>query len=258
MPGWLEELNREIVACERCPRLCTHCQKMAREKRRAYRDWEYWGKPVPGFGEPEARVLILGLAPGAHGSNRTGRMFTGDGSGDFLYPALHRAGFASQPNSSHREDGMRLTDAYITAVVRCAPPANKPAPREIANCAPFLDRELAGLKNVRVVVALGRIAFDGYLNYLKREGMEIRKNGFRFAHGARYRLANGTILMASYHPSLQNTLTGKLTARMFQKVFDTAGRLARERAGSGKRQAARSLDRRAQAGVALSLGRKTC
>lgn len=226
MPAWLDQLNREIVACTRCPRLVEFREKIAREKRRAYLDWEYWGRPVPGFGDPEARVLILGLAPGAHGSNRTGRPFTGDGSGYFMYPVLYRAGFASQPNATHRGDGLELKDAYITAVVRCAPPANRPTPGEIANCVPYLDRELAGLKNVRVVVCLGRIAFDGYLSYLKRRGLLPSKNGFAFAHGVRYQLPDGKILLASYHPSRQNTQTGKLTEKMFQKVFQEAARLA--------------------------------
>ena len=228
MPAWLTQLNQELVACESCPRLRKHCQEIAREKRRAYLDWDYWGRPVPGFGDPDGRVLILGLAPGAHGSNRTGRMFTGDGSGNFLYPVLHRAGFASQAESKHRDDGLRLSDAYITAVVRCAPPGNKPAPEEIANCSRFLDRELGGLKNVRVVVALGRIAFDGYLNHLKRRGLLSSKNGYAFAHGGRYRIPEGRILLASYHPSQQNTQTGKLTQRMFQKIFLQAARLARQ------------------------------
>ena len=228
MQFWLDQLNREIVACARCPRLVEFRQRIAREKRRAYLDWEYWGKPVPGFGDPGARVLILGLAPGAHGSNRTGRSFTGDGSGYFMYPVLYRAGFASQPNATHRGDGLELENAYITAVVRCAPPANKPTPGEIANCVPYLDRELAGLKKVRVVVCLGRIAFDGYLSYLKRRGLLSRKNGYAFAHGARYDLPDGKLLLASYHPSQQNTQTGKLTEKMFQKIFEQAARLARE------------------------------
>ncbi len=230
MLPWLDQLNCEIVACGRCPRLVEYREKIAREKRRAYLDWEYWGRPVPGFGDPQARVLILGLAPGAHGSNRTGRPFTGDGSGYFMYPVLHRTGFASQPNATHREDGLALHDAYITAVVRCAPPANKPAPGEIANCVPFLDRELAGLERVRVVVCLGRVAFDGYLNYLKRRGLLSRKNGYTFAHGARYPLPDGKILLSSYHPSQQNTQTGKLTESMFQKVFEEAARIVRRSA----------------------------
>jgi uracil-DNA glycosylase family 4 len=226
-PSRLAQLNREIVACERCPRLRRYCQKIAREKRRAYRDWEYWGKPVPGFGDPQARVLLLGLAPGAHGSNRTGRMFTGDGSGYFLYPVLHEAGYASHAGGGRRDDGLKLRDAYITAAARCAPPANKPTRRELANCAPFLDRELALLKNVRVVVALGKIAFDTYLDHLKRRGVIASRSGFTFRHGAHYRMPDGKILLASYHPSQQNTNTGKLTREMFLKIFREAGRLSR-------------------------------
>lgn len=225
MPAWLQQLNREIIACARCPRLVAFREKIAREKRRAYTAWEYWGKPVPGFGDPNARVLILGLAPGAHGSNRTGRPFTGDGSGYFMYPVLHSTGFASQPTATHRGDGLKLKDAYITAVVRCAPPLNKPTPGEIANCVPYLDRELAGLKKVRVVVCLGRIAFDGYLNYLKHRGLLSSKNGYAFAHGARYELPDGKILLASYHPSQQNTQTGKLTEKMFRKIFQEAAQI---------------------------------
>ncbi len=226
MPAWLTRLQRDIVACDLCPRLRAHCEKIAREKRRAYREWEYWGKPVPGFGDPDARVLVIGLAPGAHGSNRTGRPFTGDGSGNFLYAVLHHAGFASQPTATHKDDGLELNDLYITSVGRCAPPANKPTPRELANCAPFLDRELAGLKRVRVVVVLGKIAFDGYLAALRRSGVLTSRNGYRFAHGARYRLPHGLTLLCAYHPSLQNTNTGKLTRKMLLDVFRSAARLA--------------------------------
>lgn len=226
MLSWLFRLNEEVTACRRCPRLVAYREQVAREKRRAYREWEYWGKPVPGFGDPRARVLILGLAPGAHGSNRTGRPFTGDASGNFLYPVLHRTGFASQPGATHSNDGLRLKDAYITAAVRCAPPKNKPLPEEIANCAPFLDREIALLKNVRVVVALGRIGFEAYLNYLKRQGLLKSKKEFTFAHGAQYALPDGRILLASYHPSNQNTQTGKLTREMFTEIFRRAARLA--------------------------------
>jgi len=167
-PTWLLELNREVVSCKRCPRLVEYRERIAREKRRAYRDHDYWGKPVPGFGDPTARVLIMGLAPGAHGSNRTGRPFTGDASGNFMYPVLYETGFANQPTATSRDDGLRLTDLYITAAVRCAPPDNKPLPSELANCSPYLDRELDGLKRLKVVVALGKIGFDAYLNYLKR------------------------------------------------------------------------------------------
>ncbi len=225
----LVALNRQIIACIRCPRLIAHCQKVGQEKRRAYLDWDYWARPVPGFGDPGARLLILGLAPGAHGSNRTGRPFTGDGSGNFLYPVLHKAGFASQPTATHREDGMRLLDAYITAAVRCAPPENKPAPDEIANCSPYLDREFAALTSVKVVVVLGKIAFDAYLNYLKRRGDLKLKSGFVFGHGETYNLPGGRTLLCSYHPSLQNTLTGKLTEKMFLDVFKKAARLIREK-----------------------------
>jgi len=225
----LARLNQEIIACTRCSRLIAHCRKVGREKRRAYLDWDYWARPVPSFGDPNARLLILGLAPGAHGSNRTGRPFTGDGSGNFLYPVLHKAGFASQPNATHREDGLRLLDAYITAAVRCAPPENKPTPREIAACAPYLDREFAALANVKVVVVLGKIAFDAYLNYLKRRGELERKTGFVFGHGKSYQLPGGRTLLCSYHPSLQNTLTGKLTEKMFLDIFTKAARLIREK-----------------------------
>jgi uracil-DNA glycosylase len=223
----LEELNAEIVNCTRCPRLINYCRHIAQEKRRAYLGWEYWGKPVPGFGDPNARVLILGLAPGAHGSNRTGRPFTGDGSGYFMYPVLYKTRFASQPTATHRGDSLELRDAYITAVVRCAPPENKPTPAELTNCSGFLDRELEELTKVKVVVVLGKVAFDGYLKYLKRRGLLSARNGFRFAHGATYKMPDGKILLASYHPSMQNTNTGKLTERMFLQVFRKAARLIR-------------------------------
>ena len=221
----LLDLQQEIVACTRCPRLIAHCRKVGREKRRAYMDWQYWARPVPGWGDPQARVLLLGLAPGAHGSNRTGRPFTGDGSGHFLYRVLHRAGFASQPTATHRDDGLQLIDAWITAAVRCAPPQNKPSPAEIANCSAFLDRELLALTKVQVIVALGKIAFDAYVNYLKRCGLIASKAGFNFAHGAHYSLPDGRTLLCTYHPSLQNTNTGKLTEKMMLEVFESARRL---------------------------------
>jgi uracil-DNA glycosylase family 4 len=227
MSSSIEQLNSRIVVCRRCPRLVAYREQIGREKRRAYLDCEYWAKPVPGFGDHQARLLILGLAPGAHGSNRTGRPFTGDSSGNFMYPVLHRTGFANQPTAKHREDGLRLIDAYITAAVRCAPPANKPTPQEIANCAAFLDQELAALEQVRVVVALGRIGFDAYLNYLKRRGLVQKKSAYGFAHGAHYAMPDGRILLASYHPSNQNTQTGKLTEAMFTAIFRQAARLLR-------------------------------
>ncbi len=227
-PQWLKILNAEVVACTRCPRLVVYRGKVAEEKRRAYRDWDYWGKPVPGFGDPNARVLILGLAPGAHGSNRTGRPFTGDSSGNFMYPVLYETGFANQPTASDREDGLILTDAYITAAARCAPPDNKPLPKELANCAPFLDTELGGLKNLKVIVALGKIGFDAYLNYLKRRGVIAGKALYVFRHGVHYQMPNRHILVTSYHPSNQNTNTGKLTRQMFVEIFREARRLAEQ------------------------------
>jgi uracil-DNA glycosylase family 4 len=226
MPDWLAQLNREVVACTRCPRLVEYRERIAREKRRAYLAWDYWGKPVPGFGDPNACVLVLGLAPGAHGSNRTGRPFTGDASGQFMYPIIYEAGFSNQPNATDRTDGLVLKNLYITAAVRCAPPDNKPLPLELANCAPYLDREMDGLKNVRVVVALGRVGFEAYLNYLKRRGLLRNKSPYPFKHGARYKMPDGKILLASYHPSNQNTQTGKLTRRMFENIFRQAARLA--------------------------------
>jgi uracil-DNA glycosylase len=225
MSSRLVQLNEEIIACTRCPRLIAHCQKIGREKRRAYREWEYWAKPVPGWGDPDARMLILGLAPGAHGSNRTGRPFTGDGSGNFLYRVLHKTGFASQPTSMHRDDGLTLSDAYITAAVHCAPPDNKPTPQEIANCSSHVEREIGLLPDVQLVLVLGKIAFDAYLNYLKRQGVLRTKSGLTFAHGAHYKLPDGRVLLCSYHPSLQNTLTGKLTEKMMVDVLKKARRL---------------------------------
>ncbi|MGH9520627.1 MAG: uracil-DNA glycosylase [Terriglobales bacterium] len=226
LPATLDALNQQIVACERCPRLRAHCAEVARVRKKAYADWEYWGRPVPSFGDPDARVLALGLAPGAHGSNRTGRPFTGDGSGDFLFPVLHEAGFASQPRATTREDGMRLTGLWINSVARCAPPANKPTPQELRNCAPWLDEELALLMQLHVVVCLGRIAFDGLLGHAVRSGQEISRTNFVFRHGAEYALPNGLRAIASFHPSLQNTNTGKLTRPMLLNVFLRARELA--------------------------------
>jgi uracil-DNA glycosylase family 4 len=222
----LEALNARMVACKRCKRLRTYCAEVARVRRRAYADCEYWGRPVPSFGDPRARVLVVGLAPGAHGSNRTGRPFTGDGSGEFLFPALYETGFASQPKAVSRDDGMRLTDMWINSVVRCAPPANKPTPEEQRNCAPWLDEEISLLTNLRVVLCLGKIAFDGYVSHLLRTGRIAERAGFTFRHGAEYALPGGFILMASYHPSLQNTNTGRLTRPMLLAIFKRARQLA--------------------------------
>jgi uracil-DNA glycosylase family 4 len=230
-PNWLKVLNAEVISCTRCPRLVAYREQIAREKRRAYRDHEYWGKPVPGFGDPHARVLVLGLAPGAHGSNRTGRPFTGDASGNFMYPVLHETGFALLPTATARDDGQVLTGLYITAAARCAPPDNKPLPEELANCATYLERELEGLKDLRVVVALGRIGFEAYLNYLTRRKLIAGKREYEFRHGAEYVLPDGRILLASYHPSNQNTQTGKLTKDMFRRIFKRARELADESAG---------------------------
>ena len=227
LPLALEEFNRDVTACRKCGRLVAWREKIARDKKRAYLDLEYWGKPVPGFGDPNARVFILGLAPGAHGSNRTGRPFTGDASGNFMYPVLYNAGFASQPNGKSRDDGMVLTDAYISAAARCAPPQNKPTPRELANCAPLLDRELALLTNLRIVVALGRIGWEAYLSHLRRIGVIESKTPYAFVHGAEYTTPDGKALVASFHPSLQNTNTGKLTEPMFAKLFMRVAELAR-------------------------------
>src|SRR5579864_9137598 len=209
LPLWLTNLNSEVVACTLCPRLVTYREQIAREKRRASCDWEYWGKPVPGFDAPAARVVIIGLAAGADRSNRTGRPFTGDSSGNFMYPVLHETGFANQPTATERNDGLKLKDLYITAAVRCAPPDNKPLPTELVACSSFLDRELAGLENVKVVVALGKIGFDAYLNYVKRRGLLTSKKEYVFRHSGLYALPDGKLLLASYHPSNQNTQTGK-------------------------------------------------
>lgn len=225
-PASLDALNEQIVNCERCPRLRAHCSEVARVRRPAYTQWEYWGRPVPSFGDPNARVLALGLAPGAHGSNRTGRPFTGDGSGDFLYPVLHEARFASQPNAHSRDDGMVLTGIWITSVARCAPPGNKPTPEELRNCAPWVDQEMALLKHLRVVVCLGKIAWDGFLAHLLTAGVIARRSEYTFSHAAEYILPNGLHLLGSYHPSLRNTNTGRLNRTMFTRVFVRARELA--------------------------------
>jgi uracil-DNA glycosylase family 4 len=225
----LEILNRKIVACHKCPRLVEYRAHIAVVKRRAYRDWDYWAKPVPGFGDPNARVLLIGLAPGAHGSNRTGRSFTGDSSGVFLYKAMYDTGFASQPTSVSRDDGLTLIDAYISASVRCAPPDNKPAPDEIRNCRPYLERELELLRSVEVVIALGKLAFDGYLTILRDQGKIASRAGFVFAHDGEHSTGPGQPkLISSYHPSQQNTSTGKLTAEMLRAVFEHARRILKD------------------------------
>jgi uracil-DNA glycosylase len=226
LPASLLRVHESIISCERCPRLRIYCQHIAKTKRRAYQDQTYWARPVPGFGDPRARVLILGLAPGAHGANRTGRPFTGDGSGYFMYPVLHETGFASQPEGVAREDGLRLRNAWIASVVRCAPPGDKPNPQEIRNCSAHLTAELGQLTRLRVVVCLGKIAFDGYLAYLVAQGVIERKSAYRFAHGATYQLPNGMHLLCSYHPSLRNTNTGRLDRAMFTRIFVQARELA--------------------------------
>ena len=217
-------LNTQIVRCTACPRLVAYRKTVAKEKRRQYRDWIYWGKPIPGFGDPNARLYILGLAPAAHGGNRTGRIFTGDRSGDWLYEALYRFGFSNQAASRHKDDGLSLSDCYIGATVRCAPPDNKPLPEEFESCRPFVREELRLLRNVRAVVALGKIAFDHYLKACREEGRQLPSPLPRFGHGKVYRLPWGVTLIASYHPSQQNTFTGKLTRPMFHSVFRAAGK----------------------------------
>jgi uracil-DNA glycosylase len=215
----LTVLEEEVVSCRRCPRLVNYREKIAEEKRRAFRDWTYWGRPVPGFGDAAAELFILGLAPAAHGGNRTGRVFTGDRSGDFLYEALYKAGFANQPTSLHRDDGLVLKSAFVAAAVRCAPPANKPLPSELLNCRGYLERELALLKP-KVVLALGKIAWDAYLDILKSEGVIASRAKYVFAHGAVAKLpGDGPRLVGVYHPSQQNTQTGKLTPEMYTKIL---------------------------------------
>ena len=221
-------INREVVRCTKCTELRVYCEQVAAEKKRAYRDWTYWGKPVPAFGDPDARVVLVGLAPGAHGSNRTGRMFTGDASGDFLYPALHRAGFATQPSAVSVDDGMELRDCFITAAVRCAPPQNKPTPQEMGNCFPYLVREFEELERMQVIVGLGAIGTKAAIDTLKTVGYRIASAGWRFGHGTEIEAHNGKrsiTVVASFHPSRQNTNTGKLTKAMFDAIFTRAKQL---------------------------------
>jgi uracil-DNA glycosylase len=225
LPAW-QTLNADLITCRACPRLVAWREQVAREKRRAYRTWDYWGRPVPGFGDPLARLLIVGLAPGAHGSNRTGRMFTGDDSGDTLYSALYETGFATQPTSRARDDGLALSDAFVTAVGRCAPPDNRPTPTELDACRAFLAREWHLLLRVRVVVALGQIAFEGTLRLLRDLGHPIPR--LKFGHCQHYPLNSALHLIASYHPSRQNTQTGRLTPDMLRQVFALARSLLAE------------------------------
>ncbi len=227
----LDDLNGRVSACTICPRLVEYLASVDRIKRRMYRSQEYWSRPLTGFGDPNAQLLLVGLAPAAHGGNRTGRMFTGDRSGDWVYGTLHKFGFASQPNSDNRDDGLYLTNAYITSAQRCAPPQNKPLPQELLNCRPYLLKELRLLKGIRVVVPLGKIAFDSYLSAY-REMHQIHESpsklGLKFGHGVRSILPDGTALLNSYHPSQQNTQTGRLTRDMFEGIFSTARRIVDE------------------------------
>ncbi len=221
MPATLAKIENELVHCKKCPRLVSWREEVATVKRRAYIDQEYWGKPVPGFGDPKAKLMIVGLAPGAHGSNRTGRMFTGDASGDFLYPALFRAGFANQATATSNQDNLELKDVYISAICRCVPPGNKPTRNEIGNCLPWLEREIESLPNLQGFIALGRIAFEGLLRIIKPASTLETKP--KFSHLAYYALGDGlTWILCSYHPSRQNTQTGKLTQEMFDLVWQTA------------------------------------
>jgi uracil-DNA glycosylase family 4 len=225
-PAALARLEERLTHCRLCPRLVAHRECVGREKVARFREWTYWARPVPGFGDPDARVLVVGLAPAAHGGNRTGRIFTGDESGNWLYAALHRAGFANQPTSVHRDDGLRLHDAFVSAVARCAPPANRPTPVEIATCRRWLLAELRALRRVAVVVALGKVAHDGFLAAERARGGTLPRPLPRFAHGNEHRLASGVTLVCSYHPSQQNTFTGKLTRPMLDAVFARARVLA--------------------------------
>jgi uracil-DNA glycosylase family 4 len=218
----IDTIQRAVVSCTKCPELRVYCKQVAVEKKRAYRDWTYWGKPVPAFGDPNARVMLVGLAPGAHGSNRTGRMFTGDASGDFLYPALYRAGFSSQESAVSAEDGLKLHDCIITAGLRCAPPQNKPTPEQLRRCYPYLLREMQELERLRVVVGLGAIGTKAAIAALKDAGFTIDPQRWEFGHGVEIEARKRdrlVIVIASYHPSRQNTNTGKLTAPMFDAIF---------------------------------------
>jgi uracil-DNA glycosylase family 4 len=222
----LEQLGQTVAGCERCTRLREYCRGIGEIRRKSYRDQEYWAKPVPGFGDHNARIQVMGLAPGAHGANRTGRPFTGDGSGDFMYPVLHELGLARQPRAVSRDDGLKLRNLWIGSVVRCAPPGDKPAPQEVRNCSVHLAAETAALRRVRVVVCLGKIAWDAYLAHLLERGIIARRSQFVFGHGAEYLLPHGITLLGSYHPSLRNTNTGRLNRAMFTRVFVRAMEIA--------------------------------
>jgi uracil-DNA glycosylase len=224
LPAALAALEADVVACRRCPRLVAWREQVAREKRASFAGEDYWGRPVPGFGDPAARVLVLGLAPAAHGGNRTGRVFTGDRSGDWLFAALHRAGFASQPTSTHLDDGLTLRDVWITAAVKCAPPDNKPLPEERDTCFPFAVAELAALTGLRAILCLGGFAWDGALRLLRQAGHALPAPRPRFGHGASAVIAPGLTLLGSYHPSQQNTFTGRLTEAMLDDVLAAARR----------------------------------
>ncbi len=223
----LRKLNVAITACEKCPRLVEYIQQVAQTRRRAYRDWEYWGKPVANFGDPEAKIVVVGLAPAAHGGNRTGRIFTGDESGNWLFRALYEVGLANQPESAHRDDGLELRNTLITAVCHCAPPGNKPTREELQNCQHWMKATLRCVSEWKVIVALGRIAFDWTLRALKDIGVENTIKGSSFAHGAEFALPNGRRILCSYHPSQQNTFTGKLTREMLRAVFERAVQLGK-------------------------------
>lgn len=226
LPTALAAAREAIVHCELCPRLRAYCTTIGELRRKSYRDQTYWARPVPGFGDPRARILLLGLAPGAHGANRTGRPFTGDGSGAFMYPVLYSTGLASQPTGTSRDDGLRLRHAWIGSVVRCAPPGDKPLPQEVRNCSVHLAAEIAALPRVKVIVCLGKIAWDGHLAHLVGQGTITRRSAYSFGHGAEYILPNGLNLIGSYHPSLRNTNTGRLDAAMFTQIFVRARSLA--------------------------------
>jgi len=238
----LRAIEAAIIHCKRCPELRAYTARIAREKKRAHRDCEYWARPVPAFGDPRARLMLVGLAPGAHGSNRTGRAFTGDASGSFLYPALYRAGFASQPEAIDRNDGLVLRDCLINAALRCAPPKNKPTPRELRNCLPYLLEEFDTLPRLRVMIGLGAIAFASILHLLRERGFEFDRTSIKFAHGGELTAIKGKRTIwggASYHPSRQNTNTGKLTVPMFDHIFNRANELLRRTASARRGRSAR-------------------